>query len=36
MNSTRKISAGKVIGSGGFGCVFKPALKCNNKKKIKF
>ena len=32
MNSTRKISAGKVIGSGGFGCVFKPALKCNNKK----
>lgn len=32
MNSTRKIHAGKVIGSGGFGCVFRPALKCNNKK----
>lgn len=25
-------SAGKVIGSGGFGCVFLPALKCKNKK----
>jgi len=21
---------GKVIGSGGFGCVFKPSIKCNN------
>ena len=32
MNSTRKISAGKVIGSGGFGCVFKPALNAITKK----
>lgn len=30
-NTTRKqtkVKGGKVIGSGGFGCVFKPALKC--------
>jgi serine/threonine protein kinase len=26
---------GKVIASGGFGCVFSPALKCKNKKKSK-
>ena len=25
-------AAGKVIGSGGFGCVFFPAIKCKNKK----
>jgi hypothetical protein len=25
------IKGGKVIGSGGFGCVFKPELKCKNK-----
>ena len=36
---TRKIKhGGHVIGSGGFGCIFKPALKCktqkNNLKKI--
>ena len=24
---------GKVIASGGFGCIFKPALKCKNKDK---
>ena len=23
----------KIIGAGGFGCVFKPALKCKNSKK---
>ena len=29
---TRKITkGGKVIGSGGFGCIFKPALKCRDK-----
>ena len=27
-NKTRYISGGKVIASGGFGCVFSPALKC--------
>ena len=26
-----KNKAGKVIASGGFGCVFKPALLCKNK-----
>ena len=26
---------GKVIASGGFGCVFSPALKCKNKKRNK-
>ena len=25
--------AGKVIGAGGFGCIFYPALKCKNKNK---
>ena len=24
---------GKVVGSGGFGCVFRPALKCKGKKR---
>ena len=23
-------NGGKVIASGGFGCIFKPALKCEN------
>lgn len=32
MNSTKKIHAGKAIGSGGFGCVFRPAIKCQGKK----
>lgn len=34
-NKTRKqgkVKGGKVIGSGGFGCVFKPALKCVGQK----
>jgi len=26
-----KLTGGKVLDSGGFGCVFKPALKCKNK-----
>lgn len=29
---TRKIKGGKVLSSGGFGCVFKPALKCKTQK----
>ena len=28
---TSKLTGGKVLDSGGFGCVFKPALKCKNK-----
>ena len=32
---TNKINGGKVIASGGFGCVFSPALKCVNKKRRK-
>ena len=28
---TRRRMGGEVIGSGGFGCVFRPALKCKNK-----
>ena len=28
-----KIKGGKAIASGGFGCVFKPALKCTKKKR---
>lgn len=30
---TRIKKGGAVIGEGGFGCVFKPALKCKNKNK---
>jgi hypothetical protein len=26
------MKAGAVVGSGGFGCVFRPSLKCVNKK----
>lgn len=26
-----KVNGGKVTGSGGFGCIFNPALKCKNK-----
>ena len=32
MNTTNK-QGGKVLASGGFGCVFKPALKCVGKNK---
>lgn len=28
-----RLKGGKVIGSGGFGCVFKPAIKCKNQKR---
>ena len=28
-----KIKGGKAIASGGFGCVFSPALKCDGKKR---
>ena len=31
-----KITGGKVIGSGGFGCVFRPALKCKGKSTVAF
>jgi len=27
---TTKLKGGKVIASGGFGCIFNPALKCEN------
>jgi serine/threonine protein kinase len=30
---TRRKQGGKVIGSGGYGCVFRPALKCNGTRK---
>ena len=30
---TRKKKAGKAIGSGGFGCIFRPALKCASSQK---
>ena len=36
-NKTRKhknISGGKVIGSGGYGCIFRPALKCKNESSL--
>jgi serine/threonine protein kinase len=32
---TKKQKAGKPIASGGFGCVFSPALKCKNTKEVK-
>ena len=30
---TRKLLGGKVIGAGGFGCIFDPALRCKKSKK---
>ena len=33
MNNKNKIIGGQVIASGGFGCVFSPALKCVGAKK---
>jgi hypothetical protein len=30
---TRRKQGGKVIGSGGYGCVFRPALRCNGTRK---
>jgi hypothetical protein len=32
-NHTRRKRGGKVIGSGGYGCVFRPALRCNGTRK---
>ena len=32
-NKTQK-KGGKVLSSGGFGCIFRPALKCKNKERI--
>ena len=32
-NHTRRKQGGKVIGSGGYGCVFRPALRCNGTRK---
>lgn len=29
----RRTKGGKVVGSGGFGCVFRPALKCKGKER---
>lgn len=31
-HKTKKSKGGKVIGSGGFGCIFRPALKCKTQK----
>ena len=31
---TIKQNGGKVLTSGGFGCIFKPALKCDTAKTI--
>ena len=33
MNNNLKLG-GDLIGSGSFGCVFKPALKCQDKKSV--
>jgi hypothetical protein len=30
-NKKASLKGGKVIGAGGFGCIFKPSLKCKNK-----
>ena len=35
LTNINKLNGGKAIGSGGFGCVFKPALKCVNKEREK-
>ena len=32
---TRKRKAGKAIGSGGFGCIFRPALRCASSRSSK-
>ena len=34
MNLINNLIGGEVIGYGGFGCVFKPAIKCSSNKKI--
>ena len=35
MTNTRKKNGGEVLASGGFGCVFKPSLKCKGKPRSK-
>ena len=30
---SEKSKGGKVLASGGYGCIFKPVLKCKNKKR---
>lgn len=32
MNNSRKKQAGEAVASGGYGCVFRPALKCEGEK----
>jgi serine/threonine protein kinase len=34
-NKTKKQKAGKPFASGGYGCVFSPALECKNKREVK-
>ena len=34
-NKNNVIKGGEVIGSGGYGCVFSPALKCKNQTRNK-
>ena len=35
VNKTKKVrKGGKVLSSGGFGCIFKPALKCKQKNRM--
>ena len=34
MNLINNLIGGEVIGYGGFGCVFRPAIKCSSNKKI--
>ena len=31
----QKVKGGKIIGSGGYGCVFRPPLKCKGKHRTK-
>ena len=33
MNLSNNLIGGEVIGYGGFGCVFRPAIKCSSNKK---
>jgi serine/threonine protein kinase len=33
MKNTNIINGGKILGTGGFGCIFSPALRCNDTKK---
>ena len=33
MNNSRKKQAGEAVASGGYGCVFRPALKCEGENK---